>query len=417
MTAAAGSLAGYDDTTFPDNWDDLFRLGKPSLEWWKAFLNSDLLERTRYEVGAYSITLRASASLSTTASVLLIAHVLRSHQGLSSTYHRLVFGLSISDILFSSGFILSNLALPEELDYVIPGAQGNAATCTFEAFVLFVGGMMSQCYICSICFNYLAIIKYNKSDAYIEKELERWFHAISIVIPLVYGFITLAAKGLNVWGNVCFPRSHISPHCIGIEDGHTVEGFNIPCGRGNTFYKSIFYKIMVFTSISPPPIIIITTMIMMYHTVHRIERKAQQYGVSNLRLRVESRRPRVAAAAIRLVSRKRAVLQMASGFTAAWALVMIPFFIIYSVPLRSFHTAIVVNALVPLQGLFNFIVFIFPKVRDVRKPRRGQQEHLSWYKAIIKAYMSRGTRRRRSSLRSDCQLPQYRRFSFTSINR
>ena len=49
----------------------------------------------------------------------------------------------------------------------------------------------------------------------------------------------------------------------------------------------------------------------------------------------------------------------------------------------------------PLQGLFNFLVFMSPKVRSAKRSRRGE-ENLTWRQAFIKAYMSRGERRRRT---------------------
>ena len=48
-----------------------------------------------------------------------------------------------------------------------------------------------------------------------------------------------------------------------------------------------------------------------------------------------------------------------------------------------------------LQRLFNFLVFMFPKVRNAKRSRRGE-ENLTWRQAFIKAYMSRGERRRRT---------------------
>ena len=53
----------------------------------------------------------------------------------------------------------------------------------------------------------------------------------------------------------------------------------------------------------------------------------------------------------------------------------------------------ILNAcLTPLQGLFNFLVFMSPKVRNAKRPRRG--ENLTWRQAFIKACMSKGDRRR-----------------------
>lgn len=94
------------------------------------------------------------------------------------------------------------------------------------------------------------------------------------------------------------------------------------------------------------------------------------------------------------VCRKKSVLQMALGYAVAWAFVWVPFFI--HLRLLSFEIAIVSSIFVPLQGLYNFIVFMAPKVRYAKKARRGQQGELSWSEAVFKAYMSRGERRTRT---------------------
>ena len=83
---------------------------------------------------------------------------------------------------------------------------------------------------------------------------------------------------------------------------------------------------------------------------------------------------------------------MAAGYSLAWALVYIPFMIAFFL-LNSHATLLLAACLTPLQGLFNFLVFMSPKVRSAKQaPRRG--ENLTWRQAFIKAYMSRGERRR-----------------------
>ncbi len=448
------------DTFFPNNWNDLWKLEEP-LDW-EAFLSkSDLLRKERSNANTYAIIQRTSGSISIIASTLLIVHVLRSHQGLSTTYHRLMFGLSIADIVYSSALVLSSLMVPKELAYMIPGAQGNVRTCTAQGFFAGAGLAISTYYNCSICFYYLAIIKYNKSDAYIAKKLEPWFHGIPIISAMQVVFLTLAIEGFNTWGNTCFLVPHDPPHCIGYEDGKIIEGFSIPCGRGNGFYKSIMFRLLTVASQGPPPIIIVTTMVMMYRTVIKIERKAARYGVSALRLKNREERvergennlnedatppPSIiekiqhfiscrlgslwhflicrnnnysgcdandhvgvvrstggmagssSKASKRAASRKRAILQMASGYVAAWALVWLPGFLVYY--FQRFETWIFFSFFCSLQGFFNFIVFMSPKVRAAKKPskrrtrgrRKEEQGELSWYKAISTSYMSRGER-------------------------
>jgi hypothetical protein len=91
-------------------------------------------------------------------------------------------------------------------------------------------------------------------------------------------------------------------------------------------------------------------------------------------------------------SQKRAVLQMAFGYAGAWLLVWIPFIIshfIIKVQRLSGSVGFLATA---LQGFYNFVVFMAPKVRTTRMAamrRRHNRKHLTWCQAFYEAYMSR----------------------------
>lgn len=129
-----------------------------------------LLATRRDETMTLSLSQRVSGTISLIASIAIIWHVLRSNNGLSTTYHRLVFGLSISDTISSLANALSTTMAPKEMNYLIPFAQGNSATCDTQGFLLILGYMIGALYNCSICFYYLAIIRYDKKDAYIKNK-------------------------------------------------------------------------------------------------------------------------------------------------------------------------------------------------------------------------------------------------------
>ena len=119
------------NTTFPDSWGDLWKLDQPFD--FEAFLNSDLLAAKRNEINTHAIIRRTSGSVSAIASTCLILHILRSHDVISTTYHWLVFGLSVGDIMSSFAcFVLSSTMVPKEMNYFAPGAQGNMTTCTLQ---------------------------------------------------------------------------------------------------------------------------------------------------------------------------------------------------------------------------------------------------------------------------------------------
>jgi hypothetical protein len=431
-TTTITTTKNMNTTTFPDSWGDLWKSDQP-LDF-EAFLNSGLLATKHNQNNTRGIIYRTSGSVSTIASICLIVHILRSHHGLSTTYHRLMFGLCIGDIMSSFAYALGSTMVPKEMNYFLPSAQGNMTTCTAQGFLLTVGGPTANLYNCSICLYYLSIIRYNKKDEYIRNKLEPWFHGISIIFPLVVGFILMAMKGYNVRNSACVVGPNDPPHCIGYENGDTPEGFSIPCGRGDGGENQILYLVTAIggfgSTMIVTPAIIAGTMLLMYRSVSKIEQRMRNYGVGALRLKARSGggnrgnnaatnstqsqgimsrikrffmcmiprclhlrddQPRPIPRSNRTSSQKRAILHMATGYALAWAFVFIPF-IIYVLLHESYATAILNSCLLPLQGLFNFLVFMSPKVRSAKQPRRG--EHLSWRQAFIKAYMSRGERRK-----------------------
>jgi hypothetical protein len=179
-------------TTSPDSWSDLWNSDQP-LDF-EAFLDSDLLATRRNQINTLGVIRHTTGSVSTIASTCLVVHILRSHHGLSTTNHRLVFGLCIGDIMSSFANALATTMVPKEINYLVPIAQGNTATCTAQGFLITAGANIVAMYNCSICFYYLSIIRYNKKDEYIRDKLEPWFHGISILFPLVVGFIFMTMK-------------------------------------------------------------------------------------------------------------------------------------------------------------------------------------------------------------------------------
>ena len=456
-------------SSIPDNWNELFLLNQPiDMD---AFLQSDLFASWRSFEMKITIAQRTSGSISFIASMLLVTHILRSHEFLSSTYHRLIFGLSAGDIISSFVIALSSTMTPKELSYLVPSANGNIATCEAQGFLKHLGLGVSVGYNCSVCFYYLAIITYNKKYDYISKKLEPWFHSITILGPLTYSSILLATDAYNgLSGGACYSEPHYPPHCIGYKSGSIPEGYTIPCGRGgDDDGHAKLRKIAVLVGsiwVLIPPIIILVTMVRMFRSVTKIEKKMQKYGVNALRLRTtlaaptttnnstdqqEARdlglklkeivkylcqanhrfamfcfqcppcagnagrhdpdRPSRTTKSNKMATKKRAVLQMAFGYAGAWLLVWAFYFV--AVVNRTYTLWIFQSAMIPLQGFFNFVVFMAPKVRSTRTSamrearadssdnNNQQQQQLRWCQAFYKAYMDRGRRLEDRNMRTN----------------
>ena len=173
-----------------------------------------------------SIIRSVSASISIIGSAAIIWHILRSHKGLASTYHWLVFRLCVGDLMSSFAWALNSTAAPKEVQYLIPSARGNVATCAAQGCIVTAGITMATFYNCSICVYYLSVVTFNKKDEYIKRKLEPWFHGVPVISAIMIGIIGLIMKqyNTNYW----------------VTNGIIPEGFTIPCGRGDTASGNLF---------------------------------------------------------------------------------------------------------------------------------------------------------------------------------
>eukprot|EP00984_Skeletonema_dohrnii_P024407 scaffold13523_cov165-Skeletonema_dohrnii-CCMP3373.AAC.1 len=75
-----------------------------------------------------------SSIISVIFSSLLIALIFKSKDRLSTTYHRLLLGMAISDILFSLPMATFGAMDPTDMSYILWNASGNQAICTLHGF-------------------------------------------------------------------------------------------------------------------------------------------------------------------------------------------------------------------------------------------------------------------------------------------
>ena len=115
---------------------------------------------------------------------------------MSSTYHRIICGMSIGDC-FSSffGFFLSTWPIPSET--MIWGASGNITTCDVAGFFNHAGNLIVPLYSASLATFYMLLLKYNWTDTQIRTKAEIYLH----LIPLVVGWgIPIVCLVLGMYG-------------------------------------------------------------------------------------------------------------------------------------------------------------------------------------------------------------------------
>lgn len=123
-------------------------------------------------------------------------------------------------------------------------------------------------------------------------------------------------------------------------------------------------------------------------------------------------------------TKRMIVLQKALAYSCAWICTYI--FVIIALLIRLIggkekvpsSIVLLVNIFHPLQGFYNFIIYIYPSVIHFRKNENGTGSRISWFQAFLQAIKSRGhivapRRRRNVSIPHSNKNP--RRSSATSM--
>ena len=128
-----------------------------------------------------------TGTISAISSFIIIYLMYKSKKGFKqSVYHRIMLGMSFSDIIVSLAIAFTTLPMPKDMIYrQFEGllVRGNVSTCTIQGFFFILGGSCTGAYICSLLLYYLFSIRYKKTEEEIAKRIEPWLHAI----PIIYG--------------------------------------------------------------------------------------------------------------------------------------------------------------------------------------------------------------------------------------
>jgi hypothetical protein len=137
------------------------------------------------------------ATLSILASSTILSLVYKS--GFDTCYKRILFGLSMSDILISCTLIVQPFLLPASTSTRL-WAAGNDSTCTFL-------GTITQLSLSVILYNgvlafyFLLTIRFGVTERTMVRHYEPWMHAIAIGYPLV---TAIAGASMNLYHEVYF---------------------------------------------------------------------------------------------------------------------------------------------------------------------------------------------------------------------
>jgi hypothetical protein len=332
------------------------------------------------ELKTLVVTPIISGSISFVASMTIIFMIYRSRIKLSTTYRRLVFGISVFDLIQSISQILSTFPMPAGY---IWGASGNQTTCSIQGFLTVFGVSGTLLYSVSLSIYFISIIKFNRSDIDIKRNIEPYLHAISLAYCLIGGIYPWVTDNYNPAGTTCwvFPSKEI---CI--DKG-------IDCQRPNTI-ALIFFTGGLCVAVF---LINLSVLFAIWHTEFKLSRRNFNYSFGWLSFKFHRGKQTPCHAngvpmsplEARLARPSRASQQRLKEISNRAAAYILCFFLTYgpSFGYRTlaylklkppFFLMFICKLVFPLQGLFNILAYTYPHVVAFRR----EHEEYCWVRSL-----------------------------------
>ena len=263
------------------------------------------------------------------------------------TYHRLLVGLSVADIIMTSGLFLSTWPMPADTQNVA-FAVGNVHTCAAVGF-LETAGTIAVLYNASLSVYYVLRIKAGWTPSQI-KRVEPYIHGV----PIVFGFSTMIAGISLKLFNAGLWDCWIYPHPHGCLESWRNNG-TTDCVRGDnaSLYQWVFDVIPKWLSI----LVVTWNMVRIHQSVWRKEQASQRFSMRNTHLAKQlARQSYLYVGALYLTYIPVVMTRMTEVLTGSVYYGMI----------------VTISITIPLQGFWNLMVFLRP--RYLQSIQRRQQD-------------------------------------------
>jgi hypothetical protein len=304
------------------------------------------------------------------------------------TYYRLLVAMSICDVVGSLALSFGVTPIPRET--LLSGARGTTATCTAQGFFIQWFTLAVLYYNSGLMIYFVMTIRYGWTESRAAKCLEPVVHVWSILIPLAQAVAGLFLDLFNPigFGNFCHISSY--PPLCGV--------FNA-CTRGE--HAKLIYTLFCTIPESISLAVIYVSIVLIYCTVRNQSKRALAISANQESVKAKMKTVAVQSwlfAIIFFNTWVYAVLGPLMGIAIHQA----------SKSIRAeYILSVLASTFLPLQGFFNFCIYIRPRYVRLRAERR-----LSVTKALMLAVF--GGKETLSARRRSSIMHHRRRSSFTS---
>mmetsp|Transcript_31275 Transcript_31275/g.75626 ORF Transcript_31275/g.75626 Transcript_31275/m.75626 type:complete len:549 (-) Transcript_31275:904-2550(-) len=311
------------------------------------------------------------------------------NKGILTTYHTLLSGVAIFDIIFSTALAFGPLLIPSETGFV--GAYGSTASCEVQGF-MFQLGMGSFAYTTCLMLYYLLVIRYGVQDKRMTKYVEPWLHAI----PITFHVSTaVAGLFLDVFNPQAPLRCWVATYPTGCDPDWTATGDEdldraMECTRGAE-YTDFFGTYLLVV-----PQLIYTTLCLLFliviaFTVWTQYRRSNRHRFSGSANTMSNSKRQM-----KMVITQCFLYGLAFLNVTVWGtmVTVLEDFADRQVNLISeqFWLGVLIHVFLPLQGLFFFLIYIRPRYLSLRRDDKDRGRWFAFYTAVFYPISRSGNR-------------------------
>mmetsp|Transcript_15479 Transcript_15479/g.23517 ORF Transcript_15479/g.23517 Transcript_15479/m.23517 type:complete len:383 (+) Transcript_15479:141-1289(+) len=295
---------------------------------------------------ALAVIPKITGLISFLCSSYIVQHVLRNPKRRSQTYHRILLGMSMGDMVGSFSNFLSTWPIPAGEAW---WAIGSTLSCDITGFIDQLGSLVTPLYSGSLATFYVLQLRLEFTKHKIKK-VEWLFHAFPIGLGI--GFAT-AGSFLKLYSNAGF-ICWIAPYPDDCDSPETcIRGWNY------NFYRIAFMYAWVWATLL---YVAISMLVIFVHT-HRVEKSADKYRFSG-----KDRKKSEAVAF-------QAFLYVGSFFST-WIFGSIAR-ILRAITGKTFYSILILMAtFFPLGGFFNFCIYCRPRYLKAREKNKEASSFL-----------------------------------------
>lgn len=277
-----------------------------------------------------------SGFLSVLGSATILSTIWRDRkEKLQHPYHRIMVAMSFYDLITSLNLMVAFLAVPKGLFW---GARGTTLTCEISGFLL-VSMQVMPFYNFGVSVYYVLVIRYGKSQEFLQRYVEPIIHAVATSIPLglgIWAWVSDAINSVKQLGGLC--QIYEFPFKCSATDG-------VECTRGHNW--KIISTFAGFGLLVPLWIGLIVAM-----AIVALHVRKHEVSVAQSRMNPETARLRQTCI--------QAMLYIVAYFVT-YAFVPANQILAMLDIKPQFSIAVLLKVFLPFQGFLNFFIYIRPR--------------------------------------------------------